>query len=461
MKPRLSHYDIAVKNPCRSTIRAISFLLCMCVGITQAFGALSRLSISSNHRYLQDASGTPFFLVGDCPQNLPIKMAISEMDAFLLDCKNKGFNLLWVCIDGQRALELQDSIKPKDRNGNLMMKSGWDISSLNDAYFVTIDTMLNKMEAHEIYAMLTPLSECHWTQANINSNDAGKWHDYGTFLGNRYKNMPHIIWQFGNDNINKTAQHAIVRGIKEAGDTHLMTVNWRPGYHELGSAWVRKHHYGEDWIDLDAWYENAITTESGAACYWQKIEYERAHPMPSFQTEGPYQQPDPKNASDLDIRMQNYYVALGGGCGGHVYGSGWMADAWDYDTYINNGGRLQTIHFKNLFVSRDWTSLVPDYEHSFITEGYGTLSMNTLDYVGAAINSGTLGMAYCPQAVTITANMSKFSGKVTARWYDPTNGSYKSIDGSPFSNKGLHQFTTPGINNAKSGDWVLVLESNE
>jgi hypothetical protein len=85
--------------------------------------------------------------------------------------------------------------------------------------------------------------------------------------------------------------------------------------------------------------------------------------------------------------------------------------------------------------------------------------MNTLDYVGAAINSGTLGMAYCPKAVTITADMSKFSGSVTARWYDPTDGSYRKIAGSPFANSGSRQFTTPGPNSARSGDWVLVLES--
>jgi hypothetical protein len=460
MKRKPSHHPTAVNNPGRSMARTICFYLYLCVGVTQAFGGLSRLSVSSNHRYLQDASSTPFFLVGDCPQNMPIKMAISEMDAYLLDCKNKGFNLLWICIDGQRNFEGQDAIKTKDRNNNLMMTNGWDISTVNDAYFVTIDTILSKMEAHGIYCMLTPLSECQWTQANINSNSVSKWRNYGAFLGNRYKNTPNIVWQFGNDNINMAAQHAIVQGIKEAGDTHLMTVNWRPGYHELGSSWVRKYHYGESWIDLDAWYENAPTTESGAACYWQKIEYERAHPMPSFQTEGPYQQPDPKNASDLDIRMQNYYVALGGGCGGHVYGSGWLADGWDYDTYKNNGGRVQTIHFKNLFASHNWTTLVPDYSHTFITAGYGTLSMNTLDYVGAAISGGTLGMAYCPKAATITADMSKFSGRVTARWYDPTNGRFQSINGSPFSNTGSRQFATPGTNSAGSGDWVLVLESD-
>ena len=189
-----------------------------------------------------------------------------------------------------------------------------------------------------------------------------------------------------------------------------------------------------------------------------EVEYQRPNPMPSFPTETHYQYPYAK-ATDLDCRMQNYYTALGGGCGGQVYGSGWLADEWDYDSYKYNGGRVQTLHFRNLFSDRDWTTLVPDYEHTFITAGYGTLSPTTKDYVGAAINRGSLGMAYCPKSVTITADMSKFSGAVTARWYDPTNGVYTKIEGFPFPSTGSRQFSTPGINSADSSDWMLVLET--
>jgi len=449
----------------RQFLRAWGFALALFLaGAPQVVADLSPLCVSSNHRHLQDASGRPFFLVGDCPQNLPIKLAIPELNAYVADCQNKGFNLLWICIDGQRGGSGTPSTPPpRDRANNLMMANGWDIGTLNDAYFVTIDAILSTAQQHGIYCMLTPLSECQWTQKNINSNSAEKWRKYGLYLGNRYKNWANIIWQFGNDNFNEKAQHAIVEGIKEAGDTHLMTVNWRPGYHRLGSSWVRKYEHGESWIDLDAWYLNGPISGGAAPCYWQKMEYERPHPMPSFQTEAAYQQPDGPaaraNASDLACRMQNYYVALGGGCGGHVYGAGWLADAWDYNTYKNNGGRVQTIHFRKLFGSREWWTLVPDYGHTFITAGYGTLSTNTMDYVGAAINSGTLGMAYCPKATTITADLSKFSGPVTARWYDPTDGSFKSIDGSPFANSGARDFTPPGKNAVGDTDWVLVLES--
>jgi hypothetical protein len=187
--------------------------------------------------------------------------------------------------------------------------------------------------------------------------------------------------------------------------------------------------------------------------------------MPSFQCEAGYQQPylgqrDSANATDLYIRMQNYYVALGGGCGGHVYGAGWLADTWDYESYRDNGGRIQTKHFKNLFAVREWWTLVPDYAHTFVTAGFGTLTPKTMDYVGAAIDArGTLGLAYCPKATTIRVDLTKFSGPVTARWFDPTNGAFTAIRGSPFANSGPQDFSTPGQNIAGCEDWVLVLET--
>ena len=54
--------------------------------------------------------------------------------------------------------------------------------------------------------------------------------------------------------------------------------------------------------------------------------------------------------------------------------------------------------------------------------------------------------------------MSKLSGTVTARWYDPTAGTFTDISGSPFANSGSHNFTTPGNNADGDEDWVLVLE---
>jgi hypothetical protein len=56
--------------------------------------------------------------------------------------------------------------------------------------------------------------------------------------------------------------------------------------------------------------------------------------------------------------------------------------------------------------------------------------------------------------------MSKLASMATARWYDPTNGQYVDIDGSPFANMESKEFTPPGYNSSGDGDWVLVLEAS-
>ena len=68
---------------------------------------------------------------------------------------------------------------------------------------------------------------------------------------------------------------------------------------------------------------NAPAAQGGAPCYWQKIEYERPNPMPTFPTETQFQQPYAK-ATDLECRMQNYYAALGVGAADRSMGRfGW------------------------------------------------------------------------------------------------------------------------------------------
>jgi hypothetical protein len=120
---------------------------------------------------MQDASGHPFFLVGDCPQNLPLKLAIAELDGYMADCEGKGFNLLWICIDGQRSGGATTNA-PKDRKNDLMMTSGWDIGTLNEAYFVTIDSIVSTANQHHIYYMLSAFEQCQWALKNIQANSA-------------------------------------------------------------------------------------------------------------------------------------------------------------------------------------------------------------------------------------------------------------------------------------------------
>ena len=69
-------------------------------------------------------------------------------------------------------------------------------------------------------------------------------------------------------------------------------------------------------------------------------------------------------------------------------------------------------------------------------------------------------LCYTPVAHTLTVDMTKMNASTTARWFDPVNGTYTDISGSPFANSGTRNFTTPGANSAGDGDWVLALESH-
>ena len=54
--------------------------------------------------------------------------------------------------------------------------------------------------------------------------------------------------------------------------------------------------------------------------------------------------------------------------------------------------------------------------------------------------------------------MNRLRAPVEATWFDPANGQYKPVEGSPFTNDGKRDFTSPGKNGGGTNDWLLVLE---
>ena len=115
-------------------------------------------------------------------------------------------------------------------------------------------------------------------------------------------------------------------------------------------------------------------------------------------------------------------------------------------------------HVVALFSSRAWYALVPDQDHTVVTGGYG--SFGEPDYLTAArTRDGRLAIAYVPSARTLTVDLGIFSGPVSARWYDPTNGAFSAIGDGPLANDGSVSLTTPGANGDSADDWVLVLEA--
>jgi hypothetical protein len=80
----------------------------------------------------------------------------------------------------------------------------------------------------------------------------------------------------------------------------------------------------------------------------------------------------------------------------------------------------------------------------------------------AATPDGKALVAYLPAAGavnrSITIDMTALGGASTARWFDPTNGTFMDIAGG-IANTGTHVFTVPRANASGANDWVLVITS--
>jgi hypothetical protein len=164
-----------------------------------------------------------------------------------------------------------------------------------------------------------------------------------------------------------------------------------------------------------------------------------------------------------------------GACG-HTYGNDhiwpfksskyiWpFGDGWQ--RYLESPGTLELAYFNRLFHSLPWWNLVPDQTHQIVTSGYGTYNgtngnLPTANYVTMAwITDGLVAVIYNPAGNALQVNLAKFKQPVTAAWYDPSNGTFTTIRGSPLANSGQRQFTPSRTNHDRDHDWVLVLEVN-
>jgi PKD repeat protein len=414
------------------------------------------IKVSANGRYLVDQNDVPFFMVGDAPQALIVNASVSEADLYLANRAAHGFNVVWVNLlcasgtGGRGDASTFDGLVPFAATG--------DFSSPNEAYFARCDEIINAAAGRGITVILDP-AECISFLSVMLANGVDKCRAYGRYLGNRYKGFDNIIWMSGNDfwTWRESSDDAVVKavavGIKETDSRHIHTalldttstsldnLNWRDVV-TLNAAYTYMPTYGEVLKGYNM--TPAVPVFLGEADY----EFERGS--------------DPER-----LRRQEYWTYLAGGCG-HLYGNGYvwpMIDGWKDN--LDSIGATQIGYCKALFQSRAWYALVPDQAHALVIAGYGTFysggeahsSISENDYVTAAATpDGQLALAYVPSARSVTVDLTRLSGTMIARWYDPTTGSYQAVAGSPFPNTAVHAFSTPGLHADGSSDWILVLE---
>ena len=447
-------------------IRWFCLLIC-CAAVTAAAAPIRFVKRSPSRRYLIGLDNLPFLIAGDSPQSLMVNLSTNDADMYFADRQSHAFNAAWINVicttytGGNADGSTYDGILPFTGYlpGGANDLAHYDLTKPNETYFARCDQMINLANKYGIVVFLDPIETGGWTTTVLN-NGAKNCRAYGQYLGKRYKNFPNIVWMSGNDDSywpNRTqdiAVASVAQGIKSRDGHHIHTIELTsPGGSLDDPRWASI-------IRLNGSYTYNPT-------YAQILkDYQRKKFEPVFLVEANYEFENfngPVTTAPI-LRQQEYWANLSGATG-QLYGN---HATWTFESgwqgMLDTPGAIEMAYVAQLFGPRAWYKLVPDTNHVVVTAGYGTYSGSGAsadnDYLTAARTpDGTLMIAFTPVIQQFTVDMTKLSAPATARWYDPSSGSYTNVDGSPLSNTGTQNFTPPGNNSDGDGGWVLVLET--
>lgn len=424
------------------------------------------LKASANGRYLTDSNGVPFLLMGDSPQSMIANLPPPQMSGYMQIRQALGFNSILVdalCTTytgGNNNGTANDGTPPFTTGTD---PSNYDLSTPNPAYFAELDSLVNLAATYHLAVVLDPIETGGWL-VTLENNGPSKAYNYGVYLGNRYGSFANIVWHSGNDfqswqssPSDNNLVHQVMLGIASADPAHLQTIELNYNF-----SYSNQDTTLSDVLTLDACYTYFETYD----CFVQA--YASTPVLPLFLTEANYEYENntgqlPGPAGPYVLREQAYWTLTSGGAG-QLYGNHytWLFPP-GWQLFLRSPGALEIKYINGLFGTLPWQKLVPDTSHQVVTAGYGAYNggnenLTTATYCTTAWVPRSYALTYCPQATTLTVNLAEFAGLTRARWYDPSNGTFLRISGSPFRNSGSHDFTTPGHNHDGDPDWVLDLD---
>jgi fibronectin type 3 domain-containing protein len=436
------------------------------------------LQVSSNGRYLV-AAGTnqPFYLVGDSPWEMSTNITETEASQYFQQRASQGFNTVIIQAVNQVYTGSSEAHPPADTSGDLpfakLADGNFDLSKPNAPYWQHIDNLVNLASQNGIEVILFPAfygtkifsNDYDWgthfnDPANTANNNANikAW---GQFLGQRYVNDNNIIWAVGGDynSLENSASDgqlaSLLQGIQQFDTRHLTTMEGWDGFNSSAPRTAFTNTNLRPYMTLDGVYVSH--TRPFSSLFQQ--EYSSGN-SPNFLIESTYEDngTNTGGTSLSDVRHEAYVDFLSGTTG-YMFGNDLI---WEFGTgwqqQMTSPGAQDMTYFGGLVNSLPWSNLVPDWSGA-VFQGVST----STDYVGEYAADGSLALAYKPSTGTgsqsFTVNMAKFSGPVTAQWFDPTNGTYITI-GTGLANSGTQTFTSPSTNSAGQNDFVLILKAS-
>lgn len=422
----------------------------------QAFGepAVFPLKVGDNRRYLMDAKGAPFFVLGDTPWFLQ-KLPIADVRRIMDDRKAKGFNTLF--------LELLDDsdIRSRDAHGNVPFDPPLDITRPVEAFWKYADDVLEEAEKRGFLVIENSI----WYGAG-----KGLWMHhiapescrvYGEFLARRYARFQNLMWMHCGDRNPDAKLAQCARELGQAVDRHAP--------HQLQTAHLEHEFASSAFFQSETWLDVNMAYTYGAAYPHVAKEYQRLDPIrPVLLGETGYENepnaiellPDARKGdlwTPFRIRRQIYWATLSGACG-YCAGTRLWRFEKGWEKLLDIQSSQQAPRLLKLLASVEWWRLVPDFRHELVSAGGGAMGQG--DYATTAIaDNRRFALAYLPAGGSVSLKLEKLAGpRVQARWFDPASGEFKSVENSPFAPSGSHEFIAPKKNSSGDPDWVLLLE---
>jgi hypothetical protein len=429
------------------------------------------LTTRPGQRYLEDANGRPFLIHGDTAWSLIADLTREDAERYLDDRRARGFNTILVSLIEHRFA----SNAPANAYGARPFRSRpfemlaslddlvpfltfADYSAPNEDYFAHADWVLRRAAEKGFLVLLTPSyvgwkgGGQGWYRAMV-ANGPDRLRQYGEYLGRRYRAFGNILWVHAGDYDppRKDLVRAIAEGIATFDPRALHTA------HNARDTVAIEYWQGERWFQVN----NVYTYGPVHAAALE--QYGRPERMPFFLIESAYE--NEHDATEQRIRTQAYQALLSGAAGQvfgnnpiwHFDGPGLLSASMSWQEALASRGAQSMTHLRDLLATMPWWLLEPDLDHSLLIDGLGPKDDRA---VAGSTANGSLAIVYIPGLRAITVDLAQLAGPdVAARWYDPADGSFAVVEGSPFPATGPRQFGPKSGNSSAFGDWVLVLDS--
>jgi hypothetical protein len=458
----------------KNTLLTILIAFLVYVVNAQPLMKTGKLKVSDNGRYLQHGNGQSFFWLGDTGWLLFTKLSREEVDQYLTNRATKGFNVIQAMVlhslnaknvYGDSALIRQNVANPLVTEGN-----AFEDTTQYD-YWDNVDYVVDKAAEKGIYIAMVPVWGSNVKSGKVSKADAVK---YASWLANRYKSRPNIIWLNGGDIMGSDSMdiwNAVGNKINEVDTNHLIT--FHPFGRKTSSIWF----HNESWLDFNMFQSGHRRYDQddsewgfGQDNYkYVNNDYSKTPVKPTIDGEPSYEG-IPQGLHDPlqpywttdDVRRYAYWSVFAGAFG-FTYGDnavmqfyhpGDKNPAYGAKKYwteaINDPGAGQMQFLKKLMLSRPFLERVPDQS---LISGENGLKYDFL----IATRGKNYAYIYTCNGRNIPVAMGKISGKkVKASWYDPRTGKTQFI--GSFANNGTHKFDPPG-EVVDGNDWVLIIDS--